>query len=289
MASVCRLSLIAVLATSACAMSEQAKRINACVKALPVLEQESLQDHRAVANVEGESPDELTRNACEQGAEAVVAYRREELTNYTIYTPMVVYTGTAVRRGRVPRPVEPKRRVPRSITGLVAAGLDAAANSDPPATSSKPIRATRSMSDLKRGAEVRVRAPDIFNGRRTGELLAVYSSQIEVRIGRSRTKIPLVAIETLELKHASAFNLTTSLSAGIGAVAGSLIGFIVAPLFSSRVACSGPNCDNQGSGSAARFGAVTGSILGLVAGMAIGNRLRSDQWESVALPALSGP
>ncbi|MEE8408264.1 MAG: hypothetical protein V3T05_01540, partial [Myxococcota bacterium] len=104
MASRWRSLLILALVNSACAWSEQAKRINACVESLPMLEQDRLEEYRSVANVQGESPDELARLACMQGAEAVVGLRREELSNYTIYTPLIVYTGTAVRRMRVRRP-----------------------------------------------------------------------------------------------------------------------------------------------------------------------------------------
>lgn len=255
-------------------MSEQAKRINACVGALPMLEQEQLESHYAVADVEGETRHELARDACLQGAEAVVGLRREEISSYTIYTPIIIYTGTAVSRQRRKWPVATTRQP-----------SDASGSPSPAA----PIGPMRKLSDLRRGAEVRVRAPDIFRGKRTGELLAIYNSQIEVRIGRSRTKIPLFAIESLETKRVPIFGLTTTLSAGIGSIAGSLIGFFVAPWLSRRTTCSGISCEDPDPGSSARFGAVTGSILGLVAGMAVGKRLREDHWEPVALPALDGP
>ncbi|MEE8410400.1 MAG: hypothetical protein V3T05_12395, partial [Myxococcota bacterium] len=147
----------------------------------------------------------------------------------------------------------------------------------------------RKLADVRRGAVVRLRAPDLFAGRLSGEVLAVYPDQIEVRLGRRRRKIPFDAIESMDLKRRSAFGSATALWGGAGSVFGAVIGFFVAPWISDSVACSGTGCDDRRSGSSARLGSVTGSILGLVAGMAVGHRLLDDTWDPVDLPAIAGP
>jgi hypothetical protein len=149
---------------------------------------------------------------------------------------------------------------------------------------------------LERGQRVRVSAPDVFVVQSIGVLGALTTDSVVLLFEPyRRVAIPRAAVRVIEVSRGRVSSMGPA--AGVGAVAGAVIGALIAQS-TYKDPCGGAadtsfakvGCQllSTTQGEATVGGALLGCLAGGLGGLLIGSALATERWERVPLDRLAG-